>query len=266
MRNLNLVSEEKGVRHWEFSGTDTDLSVHIPKEEKIPVQSLIVSDLHLGTLAFKARPFLAMLNTFWIQQHFILLGDIFEDEDFRRLSGPHWKVLSRIRKMTNPDNPLEEIWIEGNHDNAVMVGVIGSLVGLEVQKEFIWECGGKKYLAIHGDIFHWFLMRYPVMAKIVTWMYSFVQTIDPYHKHIGNYLAKKAGEWNGEHNAVAEGAAHYGKCKEVDFIICGHTHLAMRRQFEEIEYLNSGCWVKNPCSFITITEEHGPILNYVQLL
>ena len=262
MYTLRRLKEEVGVIHWVFEDTGEDLTEPVPQASKINVHTLIVSDTHLGTSAFKARAFLAMLNTFWIEKYFILLGDIFQDNDFKRLSSSHWGVLSHIRKLTKPGRELDEIWIEGNHDSAVMTSVIGTLLGLDVRREFSWEYQGKKYLAIHGDIFHFFLSRYPIITKIIILIYTIIQHVDPNNRHIAHHLSDITSHINGEHKQVADGAAMYAQSRHMDYVICGHTHLAMRKQYGAVEYLNTGCWVKDPCSFVTIGEA-GPILNYV---
>ena len=43
----------------------------------------------------------------------ILLGDIFSDLNFGRLTKPHWKFLGYIRKLSNPKRGIEVVWVEG---------------------------------------------------------------------------------------------------------------------------------------------------------
>ena len=83
MQTLVCTKKEKGVTYWKFKDTGDNLMEHIPQEERVHVHTLIVSDTHLGTQGFRAHAFLAMLNTFWIEKQFILLGDIFQDSDFK---------------------------------------------------------------------------------------------------------------------------------------------------------------------------------------
>ncbi|MCK9345175.1 MAG: UDP-2,3-diacylglucosamine diphosphatase [Candidatus Pacebacteria bacterium] len=264
MKSLIHLRDEPGVSYWRFVDNDSgELNQAPPKEGRRTVHSLIISDLHFGTAACRARALLAMLNTFWIEGHLILLGDIFHDLEFKRISGAQWKVISRIRKLTDPDLPLTEVWIRGNHDNAT-IDIFRYFIGIEVLNEFIWECGGKRYLAIHGDQFDHFVNDRPLMTKIIVALHSIVQILDPHHRHIESWLARKSGEWRRESAMVALGALKYGREKNVDVIFCGHTHEALRQRETDIEYINTGCWVKNLCSFVTITED-GPILNFVEL-
>ena len=63
--------------------------------------TLILSDLHLGAETSHAREATRVLkeNRF---QRLILLGDIFADLNFARLTKEHWKFLGYIRKLSNP--------------------------------------------------------------------------------------------------------------------------------------------------------------------
>ena len=80
--------------------------------------TVIISDLHLGSEVSRAKAALRMLkeNTF---SRLILLGDIFCDLNFRRLKKEHWRFLSYIRKLSNPKRNVEVIWVEGNHDEGL---------------------------------------------------------------------------------------------------------------------------------------------------
>jgi metallophosphoesterase superfamily enzyme len=83
------------------------------------VQHLILSDLHLGKTS-RAREATRVLkeNRF---ERFILLGDIFADLNFARLTKEHWKFRGYIRKLSNPKRNIEVVWVEGNHDGAACI-------------------------------------------------------------------------------------------------------------------------------------------------
>jgi len=73
--------------------------------------TLILSDLHLGAETSHAREATRVLkqNQF---RRLILLGDIFADLNFARLTKEHWKFLGYIRKLSNPKRNVEVIWVE----------------------------------------------------------------------------------------------------------------------------------------------------------
>src|SRR5207244_13011835 len=92
--------------------------------------TLILSDLHLGSDMSRADEARRMLR----QQRFrrlILLGDIFSDLNFGRLTKQHEKFLGYIGNLSNPKQQVEVAWVEGNDDHG-LTNVISSLVGFKV--------------------------------------------------------------------------------------------------------------------------------------
>ena len=92
--------------------------------------TLILSDLHLGAETSHAREATRVLkeNRF---RRLILLGDIFADLNFARLTKDHWKFLGYIRKLSNPKRNIEVVWVEGNHDHG-LTNIMSHLVGVRV--------------------------------------------------------------------------------------------------------------------------------------
>ena len=121
----------------------------------LPVyNTLILSDLHLGAETSRAREATRVLkeNRF---QRLILLGDIFADLNFARLTKEHWKFLGYIRKLSNPKRKIEVVWVEGNHDRG-LTNIMSHLVGVRVYQEYAWNYRGLRHIAIHGHQFDGF--------------------------------------------------------------------------------------------------------------
>src|SRR5271166_387167 len=119
--------------------------------------TLILSDLHLGAETSRAREATRVLkeNRF---QRLILLGDIFADLNFARLTKDHWKFLSTIRKLSNPKREVEVVWVEGNHDQGLS-NLMSHLVGVKVYEEYAWTYAGLRHVAIHGHQFDRFVIN-----------------------------------------------------------------------------------------------------------
>ncbi len=90
--------------------------------------TLILSNVHLGSECSRARDATRVLkeNSF---RRLILLGDIFADLNFGRLTKEHWKFLGYIRKLSNPKRKIEVVWVEGNHDPG-LADIMSHLVGV----------------------------------------------------------------------------------------------------------------------------------------
>src|SRR5689334_14322978 len=119
--------------------------------ERTSFDTVILSDLHLGSDTSRAREALRVLRSLSFRR-LVLLGDIFCDLNFGRLKKHHWEFLSYIRKLSNPKRGIEVAWVEGNHDQG-LTEVMSHLVGIKVHREYSWHENGVKYLAVHGHQF-----------------------------------------------------------------------------------------------------------------
>ena len=60
---------------------------------------LIISDIHLGDKDCKADILLQVLKKYKAKT-IIIAGDLFDHHNLNRLKGKHWKVLSKLRKLS----------------------------------------------------------------------------------------------------------------------------------------------------------------------
>jgi UDP-2,3-diacylglucosamine pyrophosphatase LpxH len=67
-----------------------------------------LSDLHLGSHISRAQEAMRMLKETSFRR-LVLLGDIFSDLNFGRLTKDHWKFLGYIRKLSNPKRNIEVV-------------------------------------------------------------------------------------------------------------------------------------------------------------
>jgi len=225
----------------------------------IPVETMIVSDVHLGSEVSRAKDLLEVLRAHRFRR-LILLGDIFSDLNFKRLKREHWELLSYIRKLSNPRRSVEVVWVEGNHDSGLSA-VMSHLVGVEVLAEFDWEFGGKKYLAVHGHQFDRFMVDSQLLSDITSSLFLWIQKHDSRHQGFSRYLDKLNTSWLRMTPRVAAGALSLAASRKVDYIFCGHTHFALEREQDGIRYFNTGCWTQSPASYITV-DRAGVKLNY----
>src|SRR3977135_3498440 len=138
--------------------------------------TLILSALHLGAEPSQAREATRVLkrNQF---RRLILLGDIFADLNFARLTKEHWKFLGLIRKLSNPKRKIEVVWVEGNHDHG-LTNIMSHLVGVRVYQDYSWQYAGLRHLAIHGHQFDGFQVSNVRLSKFGTSIYFQLQKLD----------------------------------------------------------------------------------------
>lgn len=225
--------------------------------------TVILSDVHLGADTSHAREATAVLK----RNHFrrlILLGDIFADLNFRRLTKEHWKFLGYIRKLSNPKRNIEVVWVEGNHDQG-LTDIMSHLVGVRVYQEFAWEFDGKRHLAIHGHQFDRFGVNSVRLSYVVTLLYLQLQRLDLKGKPIARLIDRLNTRWLRMSEKVANGALFHARVRKVDRIFCGHTHDALHRAKDGVDYYNSGGWVDNKLTYITIDRQEVRIREYREM-
>jgi UDP-2,3-diacylglucosamine pyrophosphatase LpxH len=215
--------------------------------------TLILSDLHLGAETSHAREATRVLkeNRF---QRLILLGDIFADLNFARLTKEHWKFLGYIRKLSNPKRKIEVVWVEGNHDHG-LANIMSHLVGVRVYEKYEWYYGGLKHIAIHGHQFDGFQVNNLKLSRLGTSLYLQLQKLDLKGKPIARLIDRLNTRWLRMSPTVAAGALHYARQHGADRIFCGHTHEAIQVKQDGILYCNSGGWVDSRLTYLTIDEQ-----------
>jgi UDP-2,3-diacylglucosamine pyrophosphatase LpxH len=229
----------------------------------LPVyNTLILSDLHLGAPTSRARESTRVLKEN-IFDRLILLGDIFADLNFARLTKDHWKFLGYIRKLSNPKRNIEVVWVEGNHDHG-LTNIMSHLVGVRVYQRYRWRYAGLRHLAIHGHQFDGFQVNNVRLSRGGTSLYLALQKLDFRSKPIARMIDRLNTRWLRMSSKVAAGALQYARQHEAERIFCGHTHEALHVQQDGIEYYNSGGWVDSRLTYLTIGEEGVRIHEYKQ--
>jgi len=220
------------------------------------VNTLILSDLHLGAEMSHAREATRVLkeNRF---ERLILLGDIFADLNFARLTKDHWKFLGYIRKLSNPKRHIEVVWVEGNHDHG-LANIMSHLVGVRVYENYTWEYSGLRHIAIHGHQFDGFQVNRVRLSRVGTSLYLQLQKLDFKSKPIARLVDRLNTRWLRMSRKALNYARHHG----ADRIFCGHTHEATHVEKDGIDYYNSGGWVDSKLTYLTIDEQGVQIHEY----
>ena len=222
--------------------------------------TVILSDLHLGAEVSRAGDALRLLQSVQFRR-LILLGDIFSDLNFRRLTKEHWKFLGYIRKLSNPRHGIQVIWVEGNHDVGLSE-VMSHLVGIPVYQHYAWDFAGKRHIAIHGHQFDSFAIRNLRLSHFGQWIHLWLQKLDSKHQRFARYLDRLNTRWLRLSAQVAQGALSYAKQGKAERIFCGHTHVPLRREQDGVEYYNTGAWVDRCCTYVTVGPEGALIHEY----
>ncbi len=220
------------------------------ENEKIVTHTLIISDIHLGSKVSHADKVIEMLKKASFKK-LILMGDIFESLDFERLKDSGWQLLAVIGEISKKKKVR---WIEGNHD-AGLTKIFAALTGAKAYKSYQWQYRKKKYLAIHGHQFDYFLVNNVFLSYLATAVYNFIQAIDFKDRRMTQFIKSKNKGWLRLSAQVADRALIYARLKGADVVFCGHTHRTDEKKRGRVHYYNSGCWTDSPCTFITLDED-----------
>jgi len=222
--------------------------------------TLILSDLHLGAETSHAREATRVLRESRFHR-LILLGDIFADLNFARLTKDHWKFLSYIRKLSNPKRNIEVVWVEGNHDHG-LTNIMSHLVGVRVYQRYAWQYSGLRHIAIHGHQFDGFQVNNVRLSRVGTSLYLKLQKLDFKSKPLVRLIDRLNTRWLRMSPKVSAGALQYARQQEADRIFCGHTHQAVHVEEDGIHYFNSGGWVDSRLTYLTVDEQGVRIHEY----
>jgi UDP-2,3-diacylglucosamine pyrophosphatase LpxH len=221
------------------------------------MDTLILSDVHLGSEVSRAREASELLTDTNFRR-LVLLGDIFSDLNFRRLTSDHWKFLSRIRKLSNPKRKVEVVWVEGNHDQGLSQ-IMSHLVGVPVYQRYVWDFEGKRHVAVHG---HQFCHHNEFLSRVGERILYELQKMEGERKRISRLIDRINTRWGRMESRVAEGALLYARAGRVDRIFCGHTHVASHQNRYGVDYYNSGSWIDANPTYLTIDEKGVQIRQY----
>ena len=228
----------------------SDQSAAIAEALPSVYDTLIVSDIHLGSQVSRSRALLDLLQSTRCRR-LILNGDVFDDLNFHRLKKDDWKFLSYIRKLSNQRSGCEVVWVIGNHDGGV-AEVLSHLLGVDVHEEYAWTIGTRRFLAIHGHQFDKWIHDHAVLTAVASWLYLVIQRLDPQHR-ASRWVKRTSKKWLRLANKVANDAIRHGrKHHEADVVICGHTHQATIVDIDDSMYVNSGCWTDLPSTYVVI--------------
>ena len=235
--------------------------------EKRFVDVVVVSDLHLGTYACRAKEFLAYLKSI-SPRLLILNGDIIDGWQFSKHYFPtvHMAVIQEIFQLLS--NGTRIIYITGNHDEILRRYSDIHLGNFQLTDKIVIEINGKMTWIFHGDVFdHTTRRQAKLWTKLGSNGYASLLAFNSFINRLMKLMGKKKlslsrrimDQFNKRmvnieafETLIAELAIE----KKYDSVICGHIHQPQKRTIKNdrgsVTYLNSGDWVEH----LTALEYH----------
>jgi UDP-2,3-diacylglucosamine pyrophosphatase LpxH len=130
-------------------------------------------------------------------------------------------------------------------------GVLPALLGVPFHDEYQLEMGNRHYLLLHGDRFDPTVHR-PIITDAADWCY---QTVQKVNRKAAKWLKRKVKKVGGVLEFVKRRSVQYVQSLGCQGVITGHTHYPADEWIDGIHYLNSGCWVDRPCTYLLAQKE-----------
>ena len=219
----------------------------------------VISDVHLATLASKAKPLLKYLKS--IQPKTLVLnGDIIDSWRFSRNYFPkaHLKVIRQLIKMI--ENGVYVVYITGNHDDVFRKFNNTRLGNFSIVNQLELIMGNQKIWIFHGDVFDRIIHNSPGLAKFGAAAYGLLTGINRLlnmvlrvlggkemiiYKSMKDRILKDKKILTNFEKAIVNAALS----KDVDLVICGHTHIPVDKTIHneqgQVRYINCGDWVEH---------------------
>ena len=229
-------------------------------DEHISREGYVISDLHL--LSLNAQPGLVrkFLQSIPSDAPLIINGDLFnEGAEEMLLYGKYPDIVYLLIERPNT------VFVRGNHD--MDPAVFKSLFGRQLLKKIELRLDKKRYIVRHGHEFDALAFdtlaresRFYILKKLITFswvkLYFFFVRHIPFHRHALRYLRRWLERIYHRIAPLSAKAVVYAKNHGYDGIIVGHEHKASLAVIDDIEYYNSGSWVRNrPCTYLHFTKD-----------
>jgi UDP-2,3-diacylglucosamine pyrophosphatase LpxH len=217
------------------------------------MNTIILSDLHLGARNSQSGLLLEILNSDF--QRLVLNGDTVDSPDSRRFRDRDWKVIELLREVAIE---RELVVIRGNHD--ILSGptntrgttrYVSELLGVDVVEEYRLPISDSDYLVVHGDRYD-STMNLSMVGDAADWCYRRIQELS---RPLAHWVKGASKSVCGVVDSVRNGALTDVRQRGFAGVITGHTHYCEDERPDGLHYLNTGCWVDWPCTYVGVQND-----------
>jgi UDP-2,3-diacylglucosamine pyrophosphatase LpxH len=227
--------------------------------KKRKVDTVVISDVHLGTYGCHAKELLQYLSSIK-PNRIILNGDIVDIWQFSKRYWPadHMQVVKKLMSFITKGTKV--YYVTGNHDEMLRKFVGFKLGSFKIVNKVVINMDGKRAWFFHGDVFDVTMQHSKWLAKLGAVGYDSLILINRFV----NFFSEKMGRGklslskkikdsvkgavkfiNDFEQTAADIAINNG----YDYVVCGHIHQPTMRLISneegQVTYLNSGDWIEN---------------------
>ncbi len=215
------------------------------------MDTLLLSDPHLLLPGNREEEIKELIRNARFKR-LILGGDTFQYFRPGRITARQWRFLLFLENLAKEKPESEIVMITGNHDRQMIK--MRNRLNITITDEYIWSCAGRKYLAMHGHQFKRIFLDFSLRYQISCYFYSLARLWGGGGNKKFRIYIDKLHKRTRPSRRMARKAIFYGRAKNVDSIICGHTHESFRIAAGDVEFLNSGWSYFTPSTYLTIDD------------
>lgn len=240
-----------------FSNDSPTQVRHVPERlvfrDRKRYDTVVVSDLHLGARNSRALDFLRFLD--WVEtDRLVVAGDLFDCPRLSGLKAEHVRVVDALRQFAR----VKQVdWLQGNHDPPSEW--FSGLLGLPALEELALDVAGQRYLVQHGHRWDPSLDLPWLVIEAADTIYRGSQWLDGSHQ-LARRLKRASKYFCRSVEALRRRATLEARDRSFAGVIVGHSHVATDSRWQNVHYLNSGCWTERPACFVGI--RHGRARRY----
>jgi len=237
-------------------------------------QYLFISDIHLGLQAKEVEQEKEKLLVKFLEfaesncDELFIVGDLFDYwfEYKRVYQKGFFRTLTSLKNLT--DKGIKVHYFIGNHD-FLHRDFFEKEIGAKMYKDAVeFSLNEKKFFIGHGDGMvendtGYKILKWVLRNKVTQWMYSKL------HPDFGIWLASRTSKSSREYTTKkdygeVDGLFETAKKKidqGSDYVIFGHLHKKVFKNYKEGSYINLGSWLDEPCYGI-LNQEGFRIINW----
>ena len=242
--------------------------------ECVSKQYLFISDIHLGLQAKEVEQEKEKLLVKFLEfaesncDELFIVGDLFDYwfEYKRVYQKGFFRTLTSLKNLT--DKGIKVHYFIGNHD-FLHRDFFEKEIGAKMHMDAVeFSLNEKKFFIGHGDGMvendtGYKILKWVLRNKVTQWMYSKL------HPDFGIWLASRTSKSSREYTTKkdygeVDGLFETAKKKidqGSDYVIFGHLHKKVFKNYKEGSYINLGSWLDEPCYGI-FNKEGFKVINW----
>lgn len=241
---------------------------------QVVARTVWISDVHLGTPECQAERLLAFLRQVECE-HLYLVGDIVDFMALRRSwfwPQAHNDVVQKLLRKARKGTRIT--FIPGNHDEDLRQFCGHTFGNISLEREVLHTTvDGRVFLVHHGDEFDGLLAYVDMVLWLAGWIYVMLFRINRACNGVRAWFGWGRTSMTGwmlrKINAVAGNDARArlliakdAKGRQVDGVVCGHSHVPEVLDIEGVRYMNCGDWVEHCTALVEWTDGRIELLSF----